>query len=230
MSILWGQAILCIVIGYVFGEINPSYLLAKIKGFDIRTLGSGNAGASNAVITMGKFTGLVCAVFDILKAFFAVKICMKLFPLLNIAGIIAGGGCILGHIFPATMNFHGGKGLATLGGVIFGHNYKLFIGLLVVEILLVLIIDYICIVAPSGSILFTLFLFINDGFAFAVAFIPVVIAILVAHVENYRRIQYGVEARFSYLWRKEEETERLQKNWDLLTDEQRDSFKSKAYI
>ena len=55
--------------GYLVGTINPSYIIARIKGFDIRKSGSGNAGGSNAVITMGKMIGALCIVFDIMKAF-----------------------------------------------------------------------------------------------------------------------------------------------------------------
>ena len=55
--------------GYLVGCLNPSYIIAKIKGFDIRKTGSRNAGGSNAVITMGKIIGALCIVFDIMKAF-----------------------------------------------------------------------------------------------------------------------------------------------------------------
>ena len=57
----------CIIIGYLIGGINPSYIFAKVKGFDIRSKGSGNAGASNAIITIGKKAGVFCAFFDIFK-------------------------------------------------------------------------------------------------------------------------------------------------------------------
>ena len=58
--------------GYLVGGINPSYLIGKIKGFDIRRRGSGNAGASNVAISIGVAAGIACALFDIFKAFFAV--------------------------------------------------------------------------------------------------------------------------------------------------------------
>ena len=58
----------CAVMGYLIGTINPSYIIAKIKGFDIRKKGSGNAGASNALILFGKIMGVICALLDIAKA------------------------------------------------------------------------------------------------------------------------------------------------------------------
>ena len=61
----------CVLIGYLVGTVNPSYLIAKKRGVDIRKKGSGNAGASNAMIVFGKVIGILCAVLDIAKAFFA---------------------------------------------------------------------------------------------------------------------------------------------------------------
>ena len=65
---------LCSALGYGTGCINPSYLIARARGFDIRQKGSGNAGASNAVITMGAGVGVASALFDIFKAFAAVQL------------------------------------------------------------------------------------------------------------------------------------------------------------
>lgn len=224
------QLLACIIIGYCWGGINPAYILGKIKGFDIRTQGSGNAGASNALITMGKKTGLFCAMFDILKGFFAVKLGIKLFPLLKVAGILMGAFCILGHIVPAYMGFRGGKGLATLGGVILSQDIRIIAILLVFAVIIVCTCDYICMVAIGGAILFTIILGIKYGMSFLICFIPVDVAMILCHKENFRRIKYGVEAKISYLWRKEDEVARLQNNWDKLTEEQRKSFESKAYI
>jgi len=224
------QILLCMLLGYAIGGINPAYILAKAKGFDIRSTGSGNAGASNAVITMGKKTGIFCALFDIYKGFLAVRLGIQFFPLIKVAGLLAGTCCILGHIFPVLMKFRGGKGLATLGGVVFSYDMTTFFWLLMFEIVLVLIVDYICIVAVSGSMIFTMLLLNQNGFIYALCFAPVVVAVFYRHRENFRRIKYGVEAKFSYLWRKNEEILRLQKNWDMLTEEQKASFEDKAYI
>ena len=224
------QITICMLLGYFIGGINPSYIFARMKGFDIRSKGSGNAGASNAVITLGKGAGIFCALFDIFKCYIAVKIGMHLYPLIKAAGIVTGVFCIIGHILPVFMNFRGGKVLASLGGVVLAYDMGLFLILIAFELVLVLLVDYICIVPISGSFLFMIALGIQQGIIVSLLFLPVVLIIFIKHMENIRRIKYGVEARFSYLWNKEEEELRLQNNWDLLTDEQRDLFEEKAYI
>jgi len=70
----------CSIMGYLFGSINPAYIISKIKGFDIREKGSGNAGASNTAMVIGKKAALVVALFDIFKAYIAVIIASSLFP------------------------------------------------------------------------------------------------------------------------------------------------------
>lgn len=224
-----GPILACALLGYSIGCINPAYILSRIKGFDIRNTGSGNAGASNATIAMGKKAGLFCAIFDIFKAYLTVKISVRLYPLLRLAGIIAGVCCILGHMFPIFMNFQGGKGLASLGGMLLAYNAKVFISLLVVELIVVLVTDYICVVPTSGSLLFLMYL-ITEGALLAITFAPVVYVIIIKHKENFRRIKYGIEAKVSYLWNKTAELKRLQDNWDKLTDEERESFDNSFVI
>lgn len=74
------EVVLCSLIGYLIGNINAAYILSKLKGFDIRDRGSGNAGASNAIITMGKKAGLISAIFDISKAAIAASVAVYIFP------------------------------------------------------------------------------------------------------------------------------------------------------
>ena len=204
----------CILMGYFVGNINPAYILGKLSGFDIREHGSGNAGASNALILMGKLKGALVALFDILKAYFSFRFAKFCFPLLQFAGILAGGACILGHIFPVWMHFSGGKGLACLGGVILAYSWKFFCAILAVELLLALITDYICVVAMSASVVFTVVYFFQTSDIVGTLFLAVLaIVINCKHIENIRRIMEGKEARFSFLWRKEEEIERLQEHY-----------------
>ena len=73
------EILLCSLIGYFIGSVNPAYILSKLRGFDIRNRGSGNAGASNTVIIMGKKAGFLVAVFDICKAIIAAEIGAYLF-------------------------------------------------------------------------------------------------------------------------------------------------------
>lgn len=211
------------LIGYLIGGINPSYVIAKIKGFDIRKHGSGNAGASNAVITMGKKIGLISALFDILKAYAAVKLSVYLFAETALVGVFAGVSCILGHIFPFLMNFRGGKGLACLGGVVLAFHPMVFLLLLAAEFILVLLVDYICIVPITASIAFPIIYNVmeRDRIGALIYGIAAVVIVL-KHVENLKRIRNGTEAHLSFLWRRKKEIERLkeQKVYDALLDRQ----------
>lgn len=206
------QIVLCFLIGYLIGNINPAYILSKLNGFDIRERGSGNAGASNVTMIMGKKAGVFTALFDISKAFIASVIAVSLFSPLRYAKIISGVSCIIGHIFPFMMKFHGGKGLACLGGVILSFNPTIFFALLLVEIIIALMVDYICIVAPSGSIIFTMVYALFTGDPLGTILLSIVsMIILFKHIENFERIYNGKEAHISFLWRRNDEINRLRK-------------------
>lgn len=202
-----------IVLGYLIGTINPSYLIGKIKGMDIREKGSGNAGGSNALIVMGKAIGFACMLFDIAKACLAVLIMNRLAPESHYAGLLSGVFCILGHMFPFYMNFRGGKGLACLGGSILAYSWKLFFIMLAIALILVIITDYICIAPIAASIAWPiLYGYMEKDMWGTLILLIATLAILLKHVENLKRIKKGTEAHFSFLWKRDEETERVKKN------------------
>ncbi|MBP3250082.1 MAG: glycerol-3-phosphate acyltransferase [Ruminococcus sp.] len=207
------QIALCTFIGYLIGNINPAYIIGRLKGFDIRQRGSGNAGASNVVITMGKKAGLFTALFDIFKAAAAAIIAYHLFPQLKFAKILSGSACLLGHIFPFMMKFHGGKGLACLGGLIIAFDPKVFLLMLMFELVLGLAADYVCIVPTTGSLIFTAVYALITGDPVGTLILAAVsLVIMHKHIENFRRIQHGTEAHISFLWHKDEEIERIRNN------------------
>ena len=124
-----GYYIIMAVIAYLIGSVNFSILISKKKaGFDIREKGSGNAGTTNMLRTVGKGAALITLILDILKGVVTVWISMfysfilyKLFSLnLNSAYLvqIAGIFVILGHTFPIYFEFKGGKGVATTLGIL----------------------------------------------------------------------------------------------------------------
>ena len=206
---VWYIAI-CILLGFLVGGINPAYIIGRFKGFDIRKRGSGNAGASNAVIVMGKGIGIFSALFDIAKAVFCVKIAEVLFPQWKLAKVLCGSACILGHIFPPLMRFKGGKGLACLGGVILALDWVMFLLILAVELVLVLILDYICVVPITASLAYPFVFMLRGGTVLGALILAVVaLVILYKHIENIKRIAKGEEAHFSFLWKRDEELERL---------------------
>ena len=207
------QVVLCALIGYLFGNINPAFIISKLKGFDIRQRGSGNAGASNTVITVGKKAGLFVALFDIFKAVAASLLGAYLFPQLRFAKILAGSCCILGHIFPFYMGFKGGKGFASLGGSILALDYRMFLVLLIMTIFVVFITNYVCIGPVSVSILFPFvygYTYRAGGGIYATLILLVAtVAIVYRHLENFRRIREGNELKFSFLWNRKAEADRF---------------------
>ncbi len=202
-----------VLIGYLIGTINPAYIISKIRGFDIRQKGSGNAGASNALIMLGKVVGIFCAIFDILKTCLAIWITRKLFGITALIFAVTSVACILGHIFPFYMKFKGGKGLACLGGTILMYDWKVFLIMLACEIVVVLVTNYICFVPMSAAIVFAVaFGILEKEILGAVLFFVTAIIIVFKHRSNIKRIRNGTEMHFSYLWNKEKEIERLKNN------------------
>jgi len=116
------QAILNILLSYLIGSISGSIVLGKLKGIDIRTMGSGNAGGTNAFRTVGVFFALGVISIDILKGIIAVIFISKLnlSPLINheLITIVCAVAAVLGHVYPIYYKFQGGKGAGTLIGII----------------------------------------------------------------------------------------------------------------
>lgn len=107
-----------LIISYLLGSIPMSYLVTQFAtGKDIRTLGSGNPGATNVWRSVGKTAGLLTLSFDVLKGYLPVFISGKYLDLLPLAIIPVGLAAICGHTFSLFLRFKGGKGVATAGGV-----------------------------------------------------------------------------------------------------------------
>ena len=203
------KILLSIIIGYCLGNIQASYLLAKsIKKVDIRTLGFGNAGMSNAVESLGWKFGLMVGFIDVGKGIVSVLLIKYLFKIdFNPDGALLlylnAYSAILGHIYPFHMNFKGGKGTAALIGVLIGLNplYGL-IGILIIVIVTVMT-DYVTI----GTLALTLYV-IGLTLYFKMGIIPLLVSIsgsllsLYYHLPNYRRIFNHTEGRLSKVLKK----------------------------
>ena len=205
------EYVYCALLGYAVGALNPAYLIGRIKGMDVRENGSGNAGASNAVILFGRVIGVFCALFDIAKAFGAIRFAQWLFPDFAQALAVCGAACILGHIFPFYMKFRGGKGLACMGGLVLAYDWRVFLILLAAEVVVVLVTDYICFVPVTASVaIVAIYLIQTRDWIGAAALALAVAAVIFRHLENFRRIREGKEMRFSYLWHPQQEMKRMQ--------------------
>lgn len=148
------KIVLCIAIGYLLGTLSPAALLSKLKNINLRKQGTGNLGATNTMLVLGKGYGALVMILDIAKAFIAVKIAEAICPGVSVVGLLTGFFAVIGHIYPFYMKFKGGKGLAAFGGMILAADPRLFLLLLLTGIVLMLIINYSIALPISAAILF----------------------------------------------------------------------------
>ena len=111
------------MIGYIFGLFQTAYIYGKLHGIDIRNYGSGNAGTTNTLRTLGTKAGLIVLLGDIMKCILAIVLTNMLFQNshpdeIYLLKIYAAAGAILGHNFPFYLRFKGGKGIAATAGMI----------------------------------------------------------------------------------------------------------------
>ena len=148
--------LICLLVGYFFGSLSPAAFLGSRNGVDLRQEGTGNLGASNTLLILGKKQGVFVMLFDILKAYLPYKVMQMLFPKLYVAGLLTGGAAVVGHIFPFYLGFRGGKGLASFAGFALAYNPRIFFFLLLLGGTLMLLVNYSFIMPFSVSMLFPL--------------------------------------------------------------------------
>ena len=182
------------LMGYLLGSLNLACFFSKAKGFDIRTHGSHNAGASNAAITMGWKFGVAVAVHDVAKTLAAALLAGLLFPALSAAPAIAAAAAVLGHIFPFYLEFHGGKGFAPFLGLTLALDWRFFLGILLVVLLITLITDYLVLGTFTTIISFPIHLFFIRTGIVVVAIVGIVsLVIFCKHFVNIKRLATGQE-------------------------------------
>jgi len=204
------RLIIICVIGYLFGCIHGSQIVGNYKNINIKKNGMKNAGASNTTLLLGWKYGIIVALIDVFKAIFSILLVMIV---LNYYGVIHEAQIIyiyinalfviIGHNYPMTMNFNGGKGTASFIGLILMIDWKIaFIGLFIL-LLLSFATDYLVIGVLSMYISFIGFTYYSFGI------FPVLIAVLLfalsvmKHMENYKRIMSKEEIKLSSFLRKE---------------------------
>ena len=202
------------IIAYLIGSINFSILISKKKaGFDIREKGSGNAGTTNMLRSVGKGAAIVTLILDILKG--VVTIWLSIFYgfmlykiwninidyaiLVQVSGIFV----IVGHTYPIYFGFKGGKGVATALGILLVTNWHIGVICLVFALVLIIVSRMVSVGAICAAILFpvlTLFSyessFIEPG---NYMIFSIIIAVIVCfnHRENIKRIMNGTENKIS---------------------------------
>lgn len=193
--------ILTILIGYFAGCFQSSYILVKaLKKTDIRSLGNGNAGASNTTLSLGWKYGVLVALLDIGKAIVSIVIIKQLYsPTSSNQELIFlvylnGLSVILGHNYPFFMNFKGGKGTASLVGMMLAINVNLGLLGIFIVFLITVITDHIALGTMALVVFFIISTFLLDYGAGAVA-IALIIALLsiYKHIPNMKKIRKGQE-------------------------------------
>lgn len=203
------------IIAYLIGSINFSVLISKkMAGFDVREKGSGNAGTTNMLRSVGKKAAAITLICDILKGVISIVIAIIVGNiaknldrelLLQIAGIAV----VLGHTFPIFFGFKGGKGVATSLGVLLISNWQIGLICLVFAVVLMVLTRMVSLGSCAAAVLFpVLTLFINqhytvltDGKSGRVYFVySVILAIIVLynHRSNIKRILNGTENKLSF--------------------------------
>lgn len=186
--------IFVIIIAYLMGCSSMSFYLSKLKGVDMRSKGSKNLGASNAVLVMGWKYGVLVGIHDIGKAALAVILAKHFFPELSYIGAVAGVACVLGHIFPFYLKFKGGKGFASYIGMTLALNWKLALVILLLVVLVTLITDYIVLgTTLTITVVPTYFAFATQSWILPAILCIATVVIMYKHRMNYVRIYNGTE-------------------------------------
>lgn len=191
------------IFAYLAGSIPTAVWYGKIfHGVDVRQHGSGNAGATNSLRTLGKRAGIIVLIVDFLKGFLAVK-AASLFSTEtdSILPLIMGLAVIAGHIFPIFAQFRGGKGVATAMGVLVATFPWAALGCVVVFMIIVFATKYVSLASILGALAFPIQLTFNlwndnaDKYAIGFAWL-IFIILAVMHRQNIQRLLKGTESKF----------------------------------
>ena len=181
------------IISYLMGSIPFGFILTKIfLKKDIREIGSGNIGATNALRTGNKLIGYSTLLLDVIKAILPVLYVKINHPeLIYIASLCA----FLGHVFPVWLKFKGGKGVATYLGILFTINILLGFIFCVSWLLIFLISKYSSLSSLIGSLTIPVYIFFNDQMSNALFFGIMFVLIFYTHRENIKRLKNKEESK-----------------------------------
>ena len=194
------------IIAYFIGSISFSVIFSrKFAGFDVRDKGSGNAGTTNVLRTVGKKVAALTLLCDILKGVLAIGVAMiagKIWRDIDVETLkyLAGFFAILGHTFPIFFEFRGGKGVATALGVLITLNWKVGLICLVFAIILIAITKMVSVGSIAAAILYPILtIFMGEAKLLSI-FISLIIGLLVIfnHRSNIKRLKNGTENKLNF--------------------------------
>lgn len=218
--------ILALVFAYLIGSVPTSVWLGKYyHGIDIREHGSGNAGATNTFRIFGKKLGITVLIIDILKGWIAVKLFYVLYEsgqsvdeLFNLK-IRLGICALLGHVFPIYVGFKGGKGVATLLGIILALNHEAALMSIGVFLIVFLITRYVSLSSILAGLFFPVVVMViskTSQPAMVVFALMISVAVVITHQKNIERLLSNKESRVKFFSKKTQpETKSEQLNSEL---------------
>ena len=203
--------IIVALVAYLIGSVSFSVIISKkMAGFDVREKGSGNAGATNMLRSVGTKAAVLTLLCDALKGIVAIIFAIIVGAiaknsdkslLVQIAGILV----VIGHTFPVFFNFKGGKGVATSLGVLLMTNWKIGLICLVFALVLMVLTRMVSMGSVGAAVLFpVLVLFIHtnytisDGSSYFVYSIILALIVAFNHRSNIQRILNGTENKISF--------------------------------
>ena len=199
------------ILAYLVGSINFSIIISKkMAGFDVREKGSGNAGTTNMLRSVGKRAAALTLLCDILKGVVAIGIAIlagNIIKNMNKALLVqtAAIAVVLGHTFPIFFQFKGGKGVATSLGVLLLVNWKIGLICLVFALALIFLTRMVSLGSVGAAILYpVLVLFIHTNYTVSEGsgylIFSIILAVIVAfnHRANIKRLMNGTENRISF--------------------------------
>ncbi len=176
-----------IIVSYLIGSIPFSYVLPHLKGVDVRKVGSGNVGGTNALRAAGPAAGFISMFLDIFKSFIVVLIARLLgFDLIWV--LLSGTLAVIGHDYPIYMKFKGGKGVASTLGFTFAVNPFVGLGILGVWLIFALTTKYISLASMIGLGFGAIFAFILGQEYFGITLVSLFLLSTYRHHENIKRL------------------------------------------
>jgi glycerol-3-phosphate acyltransferase PlsY len=185
---------LALLIGYLLGSIPFGLVLTRLAGTaDLRTIGSGNIGATNVLRTGRKGLAAATLLLDALKGTAAVIIAGTFGG--PDAAMLAGLGAFLGHIFPVWLKFRGGKGVAVYIGILIGLLWPAAIVFCLVWLTMAVALRYSSLAALTASVVTPLFLWWFGQPTLAALFAVLTLLLIYKHRENIKRLMAGTEGK-----------------------------------
>ena len=185
-----------ILFGYLSGSLIFGELIAKAKGIDLRSVGSGNVGATNVSRALGKKFGAVVFLLDMLKGLIPTALAVTLKAPESLTVSLVGTAAVLGHMFPVFHRFQGGKGVATAFGVVLGISWKPALILIILWAMALYITRFVS-VASMLSSLSAIIVFLALDYPPNIILMALIISALIVfkHRSNIQRLISGEEPK-----------------------------------